>query len=624
MKTSSIEQPRPCFQCSNSDLNDDDLLEFSCNHKICIECFCNISISTGLREIHSKKTLTLTCPCASGQLEIPLQFLIDKVTLLDPNLNQRKCTRHNLTFNSYCMDCDLWLCPDCRSLFHDDYFKGHNLLAAKPKDHIHCKYHDTQETNLFCLDCCVEICELCSFNNGLHYEHKVIKLEEYINEFIKQKDKMVYNTYNKFEKVIDEKQKELINDVNEHIQNINNRFDDVIERINELRNDYIDKMNTELTTSQDMFKLVLLIFKYFYNEIENKPNPQIIKFYKELHSKITETKVFSNNINDILDNINTLIDNITDTSSPPNIDAFSYKIHFTNDNAISNQTLHGHKSTVMSLIELKDHRLISGGGPGDNSLKLWDINEMKCKHTLKGFSWGLLAVIQLKDGRICTGSGDNCISLWEYDSFVHVGDIFCHSDHIRALYQLSDESKVLSCGDDTMIKVSDIKEMKCVATLSGHTKPVTRAIQLKNGRIISCSKDMTIRVWDLKTQKGIAVLKGHTGAVNYVTELANGTVASCSDDKSLRIWNLTNGVCVGNYIKHTASVFQVIQIKDGRLATCSKDCTMNFWSLSKKNNLVTTVSGHRDGVRSIIQLSNGNIVTGSRDQNIKIWDISSI
>ena len=149
-------------------------------------------------------------------------------------------------------------------------------------------------------------------------------------------------------------------------------------------------------------------------------------------------------------------------------------------------------------------------------------------HTLKGFSWGLMAVIQLKDGRICTGAGDNCISFWEKETFTNRGDITCHSDHIRSLFEMNEGDKVMSCGDDTTIKICDTKELKILYSLSGHTKAVMRAIQLKDGRIASCSKDKTIKLWDAKTLKCYIVMKGHSSGVNYISELQIGR-ASCRE-----------------------------------------------------------------------------------------------
>ena len=620
------EDINSCFLCSCKPQNSATFLNFSCDHKLCRECFCNSELSEGLRQINSKKILTISCSCENGQLDIELENLINFLSNEPGGING-ECEKHSEHYDSYCTECKIWLCPQCKTHFHNDYFKDHTLVITKPKEKPKCIYHNTQETNLFCLDCNSEICNLCIFNNGNHYNHHTIGINEYVNDFMKEKEKMEYNNYDKFSKAIEDKTSNLEKDVENEINKTSDKFDDLIQIIIEIKEKYESKMKEQLDVSKNMLKLILLIFKHFYLEVESKPNPQLIKYYKDLNSKFKETKIFSNRTNDLISNIKSYLLGLKETDdSPLSMDSFSYKLHFQgNENStITTQTLLGHKGAVVSLVELNDKKIITGGGSGDNSLKLWDLSDLKCKHTLKGFSWGLMAVIQLKDGSICTGAGDNCISFWENGTFTNLGDIYCHSDHIRSLFEMNEGNKVMSCGDDTTIKICDSKELKCLYSLSGHTKSVTRAIQLKDGRIASCSKDKTIKIWDQNTQKGILVMKGHTGGVNYIYELQSGKIASCSDDKTIRTWDTNTGNCCDIYNKHIGPVFQIIQIKDGRLASCSKDGSIKFWDLSKKKCSVTTVTGHKDAIFCILQLSNGNIMSGSRDQTVKIWDISSI
>ena len=618
------EDPNTCYQCPLELTDSSGCLEFTCNHKLCPNCFSNYSISTGLKDISSKETLTIACPCENGQLEISLEDLIT-ILSVDSSGDNEICEKHSETYDSYCTECKLWLCPQCKNLFHNEYFKEHKLVSAKPKEKNKCVYHNTQETTQFCLDCNIEICNLCMFNNGAHYNHNCAPINEYVNEFLKEKEKMEYNSYEKFSNAIQDKTTNLTKDVEEEIERTTKLFDELSEYIEKIKETYTNKMNEQLEISKQMLECVLLIFKHFYDEIENTPNPQNIKYYKDFNSKFKEIKVFSNSNNDIITSLKNAFTTIQDTTHPPNIESFSYKLNFIDDNtSIAAQTLIGHKSSVVSLVELQDKKIITGGGSGDNSLKLWDLIDLKCKHTLKGFSWGLMAVIQLKDGRICTGAGDNCISFWEKETFTNLGDITCHSDHIRSLFEMNEGDKVMSCGDDTTIKICDTKELKILYSLSGHTKAVMRAIQLKDGRIASCSKDKTIKLWDAKTLKCYIVMKGHSSGVNYISELQNGKIVSCSDDKTIRIWDTTNGDCNYTFNKHTAPVYQVIQIKDGRLASCSKDGSIKVWDLTRKKNGVSTINGHRDAVYCVMQLSNGNLMSGSRDQTVKIWDISAI
>ena len=48
------EDINSCFLCSCKPQNSATFLNFSCDHKLCRECFCNSELSEGLRQINSK------------------------------------------------------------------------------------------------------------------------------------------------------------------------------------------------------------------------------------------------------------------------------------------------------------------------------------------------------------------------------------------------------------------------------------------------------------------------------------------------------------------------------------------------------------------------------------------
>lgn len=63
----------------------------------------------------------------------------------------------------------------------------------------------------------------------------------------------------------------------------------------------------------------------------------------------------------------------------------------------------------------------------------------------------------------------------------------------------SQENRIVSCGDDSVIKVWDIGKVKRCLNLKNHTNSVS-AIKLQNeNELYSVSKDMTIKKWDLRS-----------------------------------------------------------------------------------------------------------------------------
>ena len=70
------------------------------------------------------------------------------------------------------------------------------------------------------------------------------------------------------------------------------------------------------------------------------------------------------------------------------------------------------------------------------------------------------------------------------------------------------ENKLISCGDDSLIKVWDIGKVKKCTILKGHKSSVS-AFKLSEGEhsslLYSVSKDSTIRKWDLRMGECIGV-----------------------------------------------------------------------------------------------------------------------
>ena len=56
---------------------------------------------------------------------------------------------------------------------------------------------------------------------------------------------------------------------------------------------------------------------------------------------------------------------------------------------------------------------------------------------------------------------------------------------------------------------------------------------------------------------------------------------------------------------------------DGRIISASEDKTLKIW---QRGELISTLTGHTEGVRTVAITSDNKIVSGSRDRTIKIGD----
>jgi len=103
-----------------------------------------------------------------------------------------------------------------------------------------------------------------------------------------------------------------------------------------------------------------------------------------------------------------------------------------------------------------------------------------------------------------------------------------------------DGSRALSAGEDSTLRVWNVRRKRCERVLEGHTGSVCSVALSSNGsRALSGAEDSTVRLWNVDTGRCEQVLEGHTGNVISVALIHDGRrVFSAAANGVLRIWDL--------------------------------------------------------------------------------------
>jgi WD40 repeat protein len=88
---------------------------------------------------------------------------------------------------------------------------------------------------------------------------------------------------------------------------------------------------------------------------------------------------------------------------------------------------------------------------------------------------------------------------------------------------------MVSCGDDSVIKVWDSGKLKRCATLKGHSSSVSAFKLHSENDLYSVSKDMTIRRWDLRTGETTAISRPQDSELTYIANNTDRIVVSHKD-----------------------------------------------------------------------------------------------
>ncbi|CAJ0949118.1 unnamed protein product, partial [Mesorhabditis belari] len=204
---------------------------------------------------------------------------------------------------------------------------------------------------------------------------------------------------------------------------------------------------------------------------------------------------------------------------------------------------------------------------------------------------------------------------------------------------------VISCSDDTSIKVWDCESGDLEKTLRGHTDAVHDLSVNSNGNLlVSCSSDLLVKLWDFTTLECLKSLKGHDHTVSSVAFLPDGEhILSASRDTSIRLWQVNTGYCLFVFRGHEEWVRMLRISPCGNFfATASADHNVLVWSIEKRS-VHQTLTGHAHVVECVewanqmvdpylkeestseerLTVKRLYLASGGRDKKIKLWDATN-
>lgn len=198
--------------------------------------------------------------------------------------------------------------------------------------------------------------------------------------------------------------------------------------------------------------------------------------------------------------------------------------------------------------------------------------------------------------------------------------------------------RVITGGDDGLVRVWDLAAQTCTRELKGHTAPIRAVLALPASKVASGGDDGSIRIWDLQSKICLAILRGHGGQVLCVALTKESSPGSTSQlisggsDKTVRLWDIQSKICLRVLSGHQASVSVVLGLPGGRFASGSGDCTIKIWDWSpgrlenpvEGEECVCTLEGHTKPVTSLLLALSGRLVSGSADQRLVAWNLADL
>lgn len=296
------------------------------------------------------------------------------------------------------------------------------------------------------------------------------------------------------------------------------------------------------------------------------------------------------------------------------------------ENGLCECVLEGHTDCVRSVAFNNDGRRALSGAD-DKTVRVWDVESGQCELVLEGHTECVRSVALSSDGRrALSGAGDYTVRIWDVESGQCQHILKGHTGWVRGVALSNDGHYALSGADDNTVRIWNIESGRCERVLEGHRGTVKVVVLNSNGRCaLSGAGDKTIRVWDVKSGQCLKVLEGHTDWVRSVALSSDGRRAlSGADDKAVRVWNIENGQCELVLEGHTDEVNAVAWSNDEhRTLSGSGDKTVRIWDV-ESGRCKRILEGHINVVSGVALSSDGNcIISGGNDKTVRAWNVES-
>ena len=567
------EQCNMCLEFNNK------YISFSCKHKICLKCFYKILLRSYIKDISVNNEIQILCVCNKGNVKMDL----DKI--------------HN----------------DINDLFQNNSNEKNGKLEEK------CDNHPNNLIIDFCLDCMEYTCEKCKEENGIHYEHNIQNVNEYIKEI---KDKI--NKLPDISNYLEEYEKKLNNYFNDYSKDISSKIDYLINEIQKYKNDSLELIRNKIDKKILPMKICLLLYKYYNYEIE-KNSKDIHQLLFLLNTKIIIPEIYYQ-INKTQNDIESLIKSVNNLNLEKRVivklnEKYS---NFRNFQNIEN----AHNININCLVKISGNKLASGDL--DGNIKIWKISGKGIFNiqSEKAHESQVQSIIGLNNKKFASCSGnESLILIWkenDKNNLYHIAQkIDLLSKICLKLNTLNDNTTLLVALNDNKFYTYINKNNEYIQNklIGSHEGKINCLIQLTNNLIVSCSDDKNIIIWSEKKEESI--LSEHKDSVNIIIELDKEQICSGSSDKNIIIWKKNKSLKYENYLilkGHSDAIKSLCFLKDKRIISGSDDCTIKIWLLSRKGYICNhTFNEHNSTISGLIGINDDLFISGSYDKSIKVW-----
>lgn len=192
-------------------------------------------------------------------------------------------------------------------------------------------------------------------------------------------------------------------------------------------------------------------------------------------------------------------------------------------------------------------------------------------------------------------------------------------------------------GITRLIQVFDMNSRAILRSFDVHKQPVhvAKFSPVDHTQLLSCSDDTTVKLWDIPSQAAITTFCDHTDYVRtgQVCPHNPHLLLTGSYDATVRLFDSRTGECEivmgdasnqGGSGRNSAPVEQVLMFPSGTAALSASGPILRVWDIVAGGRCTRAMSNHQKTVTSLAFNSDASrVLTGGLDQMVKVYDVST-